>query len=313
MDYGILFWEDTALSVIVAYWGLLIFMAIRGLVKDMGWNTKSKLVLVVLAVLLIIIPYYGIDHINYNTLNGLGDATAYAYKQAIETDPHNAYGRNYYENLTDEERTEINNLISNMDENRGKIGYHYGYDAMAYANGYSSPARLYGESLIKMKLTPVIIPGLMIILLWTAAGTINHMIDNLKKDNYKLKAENKKFEIRNTDLQKNVKQNETKLTNIKNEMESYLQESATKRALYLKANIERLTQEQRKLYIQKEELDNNIKVKEKRLQAVSEELKKEEEKLKKKKEEREQMQTQENKEKEVSDKLTEEFFKEFKA
>lgn len=216
MDYSILYTDNLILSFIGLFSIMFIAWAIH---SSCNW----KIILIMLIAFLGLI-YYSADTLYGRTLNQHEDATAYLYKQAIEVYPDSSYAQKYYE-MDSNKQAQINNLISNMDENRGKIGYYYGFATMT---GTREASHLYGTSMYKMYGTPALIPLAIIVGLAISGAMVGRGVDSikaynnaLKKENKNLKMENQKAKEEHNQLQEQLDEVRNRLTNKQEDLQRF--------------------------------------------------------------------------------------------
>lgn len=206
MDYSIL-WTDDLIITFVGISGLVL----TGCAINAKFNWKYILVLILAFLGL---TYYAAEVCYSRTLNQHDDALAYLYKQAIEVYPESNYAQKYYE-MSPEEQGRINNLISNMDSNRGAIGYYYGYATLGSTR---DAARLWGTSMIKMYGTPAIIPLILVLGLTVAGTVISQGVQDIRDYNRRLKTENKNLKDQNEKAKIAANQSQDALDDVNNRL-----------------------------------------------------------------------------------------------
>lgn len=206
MDYSILWTDDL----------IITFVGVSGLVFT-GYTINARVnwkYILVLILAFLGLTYYAAEVCYSRTLNQHDDALAYLYKQAIEVYPESNYAQKYYE-MSPEEQGEINNLISNMDSNRGKIGYYYGYATLGSTR---DAARLWGTSMFKMYGTPAIIPVILVLGLTVAGTIISKGVQDIRDYNRRLKEENKNLKDQNEKAKIAANQSQDALDDVNNRL-----------------------------------------------------------------------------------------------
>ena len=149
MDFGFLNGINCLFTLILVFGVILsIYVAQWGF----KWSILSF-------ILVAFIMCFGLSQAYEKVL--FADSLAYRYKIAIEQGQSNGFSERYYESASNQDS--INQLMSSLNINKGRIGYEYGYGA---SDVEREPIALYISSVKAEHYAPVIVPGVICFLWW---------------------------------------------------------------------------------------------------------------------------------------------------